>query len=249
MKTSIIRNRNIILSLIFWLILLEVLSIVTDSFFFPRVSSVLIYSFKNLFNTSYLIAVINSFSKILLGFILALIFSLVFGILSYRFKLIKDILLFPMLVFKTVPVASFIILILLFFGSRYLSTIIGFIMSVSVIYSSVLSSLENVDPNLKEMAKVYQIPLTKQIKCIYFPKVFKLSLDSSSLAMQMCVKAGVAAELIGLPSDSLGTLLYEAKLYLDIYQLFHVTILLVVSSMIITKLYKFLLNKLYEVLV
>ena len=62
----------------------------------------------------------------------------------------------------------------------------------------------------------------------YFLSAFRLSLG-------MCWKAGVAAEVIGVPSGSIGEKLYNAKIYLNTPDLFAWTIVIIVISFVFEK--------------
>ena len=64
------------------------------------------------------------------------------------------------------------------------------------------------------------------------------------LGLGLCWKAGVAAEVIGLPDGSIGERLYEAKVYLNTPDLFAWTVVIVLVSLVFEKLFLFLLDRL-----
>lgn len=51
-----------------------------------------------------------------------------------------------------------------------------------------------------------------------------------SLSLGLCWKAGIAAEVIGIPDGSIGERLYEAKVYLQTADLFAWTLVIVALS-------------------
>ena len=65
-----------------------------------------------------------SFSRIVLGFALAFVLGCLLGVLSGKWKWLETLLWPYVITIKTVPVASFIILSLIFFSARQLSTFI-----------------------------------------------------------------------------------------------------------------------------
>ena len=81
------------------------------------------------------------------------------------------------------------------------------------------------------MADIYKVSEIKKIKYIYKVKV-KAFLYSSIISISGLVfKAGIAAEVIGLPKNSIGNNLYNAKVYLDMPNLFAWTLaILLISS-------------------
>ena len=57
-----------------------------------------------------------------------------------------------------------------------------------------------------------------------------------SVGLGFCFKSGIAAEVIGLPANSIGGELYKAKLYLMTPELFAWTIVIVAASVLFEKL-------------
>ena len=131
---------------------------------------------------------------------------------------------------KATPVASFIILALLWVRSKNLSILISFLMVLPVVYSSILEGLSNLDWQLGEMARVFRIPWGRRVRCIWLPQIWPYLIQSCRVGLGICWKSGVAAEVIGLPSGSLGDALYQAKIYLQTDDLFAWTFVIVCAS-------------------
>ena len=70
---------------------------------------------------------------------------------------------------------------------------------------------------------------------ISFLMVLPYFLSACRLSLGMCWKAGVAAEVIGVPSGSIGEKLYNAKIYLNTPDLFAWTIVIIVISFVFEK--------------
>ena len=91
------------------------------------------------------------------------------------------------------------------------------------------------DRKILEMAKVFRVNLRRQIRYIYVSQVLPYFLSAFRLSLGMCWKAGVAAEVIGVPSGSIGEKLYNAKIYLNTPDLFAWTIVIIVISFVFEK--------------
>lgn len=63
------------------------------------------------------------------------------------------------------------------------------------------------------------------------------------LGLGLCWKAGIAAEVIGIPTGSIGEKLYKAKVYLETPDLFAWTIVIIFVSMTFEKMFMFCLKK------
>ena len=178
-----------------------------------------------------------SFYHIAGGFLLALVVGVLLAALSGRFPWIETALWPFMITVKTVPVASFVILALIWFGSRNLSVFIALVMVFPVIYTNVLAGVRAADRELAEMARVFRIPLLRRIRCITLPQVAPYFRAGCALGLGLCWKAGVAAEVIGMPVPSIGERLQQAKVYLDTPELFAWTLVIVLISVGFEKLF------------
>lgn len=184
-----------------------------------------------------------SFGRIVGGFLLAAMAGSLLAALSSVCSMIRDLLSPAMAAIKAVPVASFIILILIWVPSRNLSVIISFLMVLPVMYTNVLNGIAALDPLLLEMAHVFRIPPLRRIRYIYLSQLLPFLRSGFSLSLGLCWKAGVAAEVIGIPKGSIGEKLYEAKVYLETADLFAWTLVIVVLSVCFEKCFLFLLDR------
>ncbi|MEF2576028.1 MAG: nitrate ABC transporter permease, partial [Eisenbergiella sp.] len=91
---------------------------------------------SQLFTLSFWQAVGFSFGRICLGFFLAFFAGLTTGALSCRFRLLGDFLELPIQLMKAIPVASFVILALIWTGSGNLSVLISFAVVFPMIHVS-----------------------------------------------------------------------------------------------------------------
>ena len=183
--------------------------------------------FELIFSRNFWYSVGFSFVRIVLGIFLA--------VLAYWSKTV-EILIAPVIaVVKSTPVASFIILCLIWIPSRNLSVFISFLMVLPVIYTNILEGIRQTDSKILEMAKVFRVNLRRQIRYIYVSQVLPYFLSACRLSLGMCWKAGVAAEVIGVPSGSIGEKLYNAKIYLNTPDLFAWTIVIIVISFVFEK--------------
>ncbi len=69
------------------------------------------------------------------------------------------------------PVASFIIICLIWMSTRQLAVFISFLMVFPAIYSNTLQGIRSADPALREMARLYRVPFSRRLGYIYVPQV------------------------------------------------------------------------------
>ena len=183
-----------ILAVLFWIAIWQFASMyLKQEILLASPVSVVQKLFELIFSRNFWYSVGFSFVRIVTGFLLAVFLGIFLAILAYWSKTV-EILIAPVIaVVKSTPVASFIILCLIWIPSKNLSVFISFLMVLP-----------------------------------YFLSACRLSLG-------MCWKAGVAAEVIGVPSGSIGEKLYNAKIYLNTPDLFAWTIVIIVISFVFEK--------------
>ncbi len=178
----------------------------------------------------------NTFGRIALGFLMALFVGAALGVVSRFFRGARALLAPPMAAVKATPIASFVILMLIWVSARDLSVFISFLMALPLIYESTLSGLDGADVKLLEMADVFDLGAGRRARAIYAPAALPYLLAACRSAMGICWKAGVAAEVIGQPAKSIGDALYRAKLFLATDELFAWTAAVVLLSLAFEKL-------------
>jgi len=231
----------------FWLCVWQGLSLaVGTDILLPSPFGVVKRFFSILSETELLSSVWFSFARIVSGFLLATALAVILAVLSYCSKLVS-ILLHPLVVtIKSVPVASFVVIALIWIPSKNLSIFIAFLMVLPIVYTNVLSGLSATDRKMLEMAKVFKLSKPKRALYIYLPQVFSYFRTGCAVGLGLCWKAGVAAELIGLPKGSLGENLYYSKVYLQTADLFAWTVVIVLISFGFEKLFLYLLDALVK---
>ena len=143
---------------------------------------------------------------------------------------LQELLAPPVAAVKATPVASFIILALVWLDARSLPLFISALMVFPPVYLNVLEGLRRTDGKLLELARVYRIPLRRRVWGIYLPQVLPYFRSAASLALGLCWKAGTAAEVIGLPAGTLGERLYTAKVYFQTPDLFAWTAVILILA-------------------
>lgn len=182
-------------------------------------------------------AVGNSSLRIFGGFLLSCALALLLASLAAGRPWLRDLLGPPVAVVKAVPVASFIILALVWLDAEALSLFISALMVFPPVYLNVLEGLRQTDPKLLELARVYRIPFRRRVWGVYLPQVLPYFRSAASLALGLCWKAGAAAEVIGLPAGTIGERLYTAKVYYQTPDLFAWTAVILALSAIFERLF------------
>ena len=92
--------------------------------------------------------------RILTGFVLAVTVGLLLGACGARWRWFGTLVGPVMQLIRAMPVASFVILALLWVSGKNLSVIVSFIHVLPVVYAGTVGGIADTDPALLEMAKV-----------------------------------------------------------------------------------------------
>ena len=93
------------------------------------------------------------------------------AVLSARFRVFRDIFAPVLHLIRAVPVASFIILALVWIKSAYLSVFISFLMVLPMIWSNVENGILNLDKGYIELGKVFGLSPIKILFKIKLPLI------------------------------------------------------------------------------
>ncbi|MGE4215039.1 MAG: ABC transporter permease [Anaerotignaceae bacterium] len=236
------KNKNLIIKIIavvFWIGVWQVASMWVGKEVLVASPMTVIKVFGELsMKKTFWFSILSSLLRIALGFggavfvgtLLAVITCAIPGAYHLFYPLIS--------VIKATPVASFIILALLWIKSTNVPVFIAFLMVLPIMWSNVSSGIKNTDKKLLEMARVFNFGRIKTIRLIYVPQCMDYFYTACIMGIGFAWKAGIAAEVICTPKFSVGANLYNAKIYLETPQLFAWTIVVILMSIFFENLFK-----------
>lgn len=178
-------------------------------------------------------AIAYSMGRILFGLLIGAAVGTACALLAGRWHFM-EVLFWPYFsAMKATPVASVVILCLVWLSGRRLSVFIVFLVVTPVIYTNILAGIKNLDLKMKDMARVFGINGLRRLLYVYLPELKTYIIAAFTLATGMAFKAGIAAEVIGTPRGSVGKMLYNAKVYLETPELFAWTLVIIVLSVVV----------------
>lgn len=187
-------------------------------------------------NASFYLSILASLFRILIGLLLGMAAASISSWLAFRYDWFRQLIAPFVLIIKTIPVASFIILILIWVDIDHLPVLIAWLMTFPIMYENIYAGIVNTDQKLVNMAHVFALEEKKIWRYIYMNAVYPYFRSGFKIAIGLSFKAGIAAEIIGLVPYSIGDNLYDAKIYLATADLFAWTIVIVVLSLALNKL-------------
>jgi NitT/TauT family transport system permease protein len=134
-------------------------------------------------------------------------------------------------VFRTIPVVSIIVIVLILFGFRAAPYVITFLMLMPISYQAAREGIASIDP---ELIDVYRLednhPIRMAWNC-YLPLISGYLRTAALQSAGLGIKVLVMAEYLAQTPNSVGAYLHLARTNIDIAAVFAWTILLIAASL------------------
>lgn len=239
MMNSILRNKNKLLIILFWIFVWEILSlIIAQEIYLPSPHAAFSALMNLLISKDTYITIYYSTYRTLAGFFLSCIFGMFLGIISGIHKPVYNLLNPLIIIIRTIPVMSIIIIAIMWFKDTNVPIFVAFLMCFPIIWTNTVSGILSTDVKLLQMCEVYKIKKSRIISSVYFYSSLTYIKAGMISALGIGWKVTSAAEVLSLPKYSIGRFLYDSKVYLEIPDLFAWTIIIVSLSFLFESLLK-----------
>lgn len=172
----------------------------------------------------------GSGARILGGLALAAVCGGVLAGVSSRSRAFARLVAPALSFVKATPVACVVVLLLIWLGSARVSIAAVFLMALPGVYFSLVEGLTQADKPLKQMFRLHGVRGWRLFCAHTWREVLPFVLSCAKAAIGMSWKAGVAAELIGMATGTVGERIYQAKLLIETADLLAWTVLVVAAS-------------------
>lgn len=223
---------------LFWFAIWALISFrINSQLLFPAPKSVIQALGKLAKTAEFWTTTVYSLLRVVLGILASLFIGSGLAVLTEKSKIFKALFSPVLGVVKATPVASFIILALLWLDRNTLPLYITALIVIPIVWSNVSEGIRAVDAELVDVAKIYKFSVFKRITKLYVPSVAPFFMAACKSSLGMAWKAGISAEVLSTPKYAIGTELYFSKTYLETPTLFAWTAVIIILSVIIEKLF------------
>jgi NitT/TauT family transport system permease protein len=172
-------------------------------------------------------------ARVFLGLLAGVVLGVAIAVLTCASRWC-DRLLSPLVrVIRATPVASFILLVLLWVATGRVPVVISALMVLPVVWGNVSRGIRETDPQLLEMAAAYRLGPGRTLARIYLPSVAPYFTAGVETGLGLAWKAGVAAEVLCRPKLAIGTQVFYTRTYLETADLFAWTLVVIVLSLLL----------------
>ena len=209
---------------------------------FPSPLAVLKRLSELMTTTEFYVITMRSLWNVFSGILLAMAIGCLLAILTSHVKPLRELLLPAMTVIKATPVESFIILALIWIGSLKVPSLITFLIVLPIIWTNLDEGYRCIDPTLLEVTRVYDMSLWRRTRVLTIPSLKPYFVSACRTSLGLAWKAGIAAEIIAMPRNVIGTMIGVSKLYIETVDTFAWTLTVILLSLAIEAIVAFLLK-------
>ncbi len=180
----------------------------------------------------------GSFLRAFLAFSIAFVVAFVFAVIAYMVPSFERVFAPIVSAFRSIPVLAVLLILLTFLSAWTAPIAVAFLSLFPMLYTGILSAFSGIDKTLLEEADVSGASLFRRIFGVYLPLSSPYIVREAGAGLSFSVKLIVSAEILSNTARSLGGLMQEARVYLNLPQLFA----LVVSSFLLGLLVELLFS-------
>ncbi|MCD8201481.1 MAG: ABC transporter permease subunit [Clostridia bacterium] len=175
----------------------------------------------------------NTMLRTLYAFLGSFALAAVFAVLSSASKTVSAIVGPIVSVLRSIPTMAIILILLLWTSHATAPILVGGLVTFPMVYSQMMASFGDVDRKLVDMAKVYGVSRTQRVFKIYVPETLPNILSQTGAGFSLTLKVVVSGEIMSNTYRSIGGMMQQARsLYIDIPQLFALTLVTVIVGFI-----------------
>lgn len=235
------------MSCVFFMVLWQsIATVINNDIYLPKINQI-IDSIISICNTDGLIKIIiSSMYRAILSYTLALIFSVILGVLAVMYPFFKY-LLRPINSFsKTMPTMVLVVLSLIWFDKDITPFVVGFAIIFPILYEGIINNLIKIDKKILDMAKVYEVSVRDKFIKIYIPiiKFYFMSIFISTFSLTF--KVVIAGEVYGQPKFGIGSQIQIEKVNFNTPGIFAWIVIIVIISLVLEVINMILNKKIYR---
>ena len=166
----------------------------------------------------------------LIGFVLAFLLAAALGIPAGLNRSFNAFLGPFIVITRSTPVISFILLALIWIGPENVPVFIGLLTMFPLLCTSFIGGIQNTDRELTGMASVYKVGRARVIRELYIPSLLPFLFNGMSNAIGFGWRAVIIGEVLSQPRWGMGTEMQVAQTYLLVSNVICWTIVAVLTG-------------------
>ena len=218
--------------------------IVDKPIILPSILLIFTELYRIIFSSSFVSIIWVTLVRTMMTFSCVFIISLILGVFSGYFKIIR-LLLSPIVTFlRTGPTISVTIILLIWFGRDLGPIMIMALVIFPLLYELIGGAINDIDSDLLDVCLLFGATHFETFKALYYPQLLKILSSGVQATIGLSFKVMVMAEVMGQSQVGIGQQLNYEKTYLNMPAVFAWTIVLILLVMFFEIIIGYLIKRL-----
>ncbi len=144
---------------------------------------------------------------------------------------------------KTIPNISYIIISLIWLGSASSVVLVNFLVLFPIFYANTKQAVQNIEPPLIEVMRIYPVRLRTKIFEVYLPLSKAGLLSALESAVGLGFKVSVMAEILGRVQNGIGFQIDYCRVNLEMNGVFAWTFWIIILAILLDQLFKLITKR------
>ena len=219
--------------LLFLLVWNGAAAFIDNRFLFPGVWDV-VTSLKDIVTDGgFFLIVLGTLKKLVMAIAVAGTLAIILGVISYRYRAVRIVLLPYVSFVKSVPTIAMIILVLIWIRAEVVPIVVGALILFPILYDNIISGIESVDRSIVKMSKVFKVSRMRMLGDVYIPGVYFHIAGGIHSLIGLGFKVIIAGEVLSQENQSIGGEILLNKVYLESSRIFAWVIVVIFINFLI----------------
>lgn len=210
-----------------WLVWLIAYHIVRNDYVLPSFEDAIVQMVVLLSKASFWRAFGNTFLRALWAFLASLALGVGLAIPAHLVGGVRAFFAPVVSVLRTVPTMAIVLMLLLWTTPAVAPVIVSALVLFPAAYAAALASLDEVGEAYGELTKAFRVGIGRKIAKMYLPLAAPTLLKQAGSIFSLGLKVVISGEVIASTYRSLGGMMQEAQIYLQMPRLMALTLVTV----------------------
>lgn len=208
----------------------------------PSIKDIVMALGKILGSKSDNLSILFSFLRVVIVLVICFISGILMAFLAYKIPNV-EIFLHPLVsIIRALPTVCIVVILSAIFGLWWSPYIITFMLLFPLSYQGALGSLKNIDIRYIYLYRLDSSNILRGVFRVYLPLIKANLLTTFVQCAGLSIKVMIMSEYLVQSTNSIGGLLYFAKVNLDYAKVIAITVILIILSLLV-EFIPYLINK------
>ena len=235
MKRAVLKNFALSAAAVLAMLLVWTVAclIVRNDYVLPTFGETCAEMWKLLAESEFWTAFAGTLLRTALAFLVAFVLGVLLALAAGLQTWVRSFLSPVVSVLRTVPTMAIILMLLLWTTPRVAPVIVALLVLMPAVYASTLAALDEVKAEYGVLARAYRIPACKRAFRMYLPLAAPPVLGQAGSVFSMGLKIIVSGEVLANTFQSLGGMMQEAKMFVQMPRLMALTLVTVLVGFLL----------------